>query len=217
MNYRQKLGYTTLGAAMVLIVIGGGWALTQKWKGSQAVPVIRTVAAVEPPESKGEKIVVHVTGAVVRAGVYRLKDGMRIEDAIKLAGGVTENADIASVNFAKKCRDGMQIDVKVDKSKVKVELTPEEIRRNAEWELQIKRMGIINDHLIEQYRPRLSVKEIEKAEKEAELEAIRELEAARARSRWHNQRSKEIAEELARKKQLEDKQPQESESEEPNE
>ena len=32
MNYKQKLGYTTLGAAMVLIVIGGGWALTQKWK-----------------------------------------------------------------------------------------------------------------------------------------------------------------------------------------
>ena len=165
MNYKQKLGYTTLGVAVALIIISGGWALTQKWKGSQPTPVIRTVATGESPDSDAEKIVVHVTGAVVRTGVYRLKDGMRIEDAIKLAGGATEIADLSSVNLAKKCRDGMQIDVKVDKSKVKVELTPEEIRRNAEWELQIKRMGIINDHLIEQYRPRLSVKEIEEAEK----------------------------------------------------
>ena len=51
MNYKQKLGYTTLGAAMVLIVIGGGWALTQKWKRTAPVPVMRTSATVESPES----------------------------------------------------------------------------------------------------------------------------------------------------------------------
>ena len=213
MNYKQKLGYTTLGAAIVLVVIGAGWALTQKWK-SESAPVIRTVAAVESSESDAEKIVVYVTGAVKRAGVYRLEDGQRIEDAIKLAGGVTEIADLSSVNLAKKCRDGMQIDVKVKSSKP---LSARQIREQAEFRLMIRRMGIINDHLIEQYRPRLSVKEIEEAEKEAELEAIRELEAARARGRWHNQRSKEIAKELERKKQLEDEQLQELESEEPNE
>ena len=76
MNYKQKLGYTTLGAAMVLIVIGGGWALMQKWKRSQAcVGDADEVLSLESPESDAEKIVVHVTGAVMRAGVYRLKDG----------------------------------------------------------------------------------------------------------------------------------------------
>lgn len=129
MNYKQKLGYTTLGAAMVLIVIGGGWALTQKWKRTAPVPVMRTSATVESPESDAEKIVVHVTGAVKRPGVYRLEYGQRIEDAIKLAGGETEDADLSSVNLAKICRDGIQINVKVDKSKVKRKLTiDEEIR-----------------------------------------------------------------------------------------
>ena len=151
MNYKQKLGYTTWGAAMVLVVIGGGWALTQKWKGSQAVPVIRTVVASESPESDAEKIVVHVTGAVVRAGVYRLTDGQRIEDAIKLAGGVTEIADISSVNFAKKCRDGMQIDVKEKSSKP---LSARQIREQAELRLMIRRMGIINDAIVDKYRPK---------------------------------------------------------------
>ena len=211
MNYKQKLGYTTWGAAIVLIVIGGGWALTQKWKRNPPTPVIRTVAAVKSPESDAEKIVVYVTGAVVRAGVYRLEDGMRIKDAIKIAGGVTEIADIASVNFAKKCRDGMQINVKVDKSKVKVELTPEQIRQNAELNFQIRRMGIMNDIMLERLRPGPSKEEIQKAKEAAELEV------ARTRGRWHNQRSKEIAEELAHKKQLEDEQLQESDSEEPNE
>ena len=91
-----------------------------------------------------------MTGAVVRAGVYRLKDGQRIEDAIKLAGGVTEIADIASVNFAKKCRDGMQIDVKEKSSKP---LSARQIREQAELRFQIRRMGIINDAIVKQYRP----------------------------------------------------------------
>ena len=211
MNYKQKLGYTTLGAFMVLVVIGGGWALTQKWKRDAAPSVIRTGATSESPEPDAEKIVVHVTGAVVRAGVYHLKDGMRIVDAIKLAGGVTEVADESSVNFASKCRDGMQIDVKVDKSKVKVELSAKEIQQQAELSLQIKRIGILNDRMAQQLRPKEDNSHIQEAKEAAELEA------ARARGRWHNQRSKEIAKELERKKQLEDEQLQELESEEPNE
>ena len=60
---------------------------------------------------------------------------MRIEDAIKLAGGATEAADLPSVNLAKICRDGIQINVKVDKSKMKRKLTTEEEIRLAKSRL----------------------------------------------------------------------------------
>ncbi len=36
---------------------------------------------------------VDVSGAVAKPGVYQIKDGGRIEDAVKVAGGFTEGAD----------------------------------------------------------------------------------------------------------------------------
>lgn len=56
-----------------------------------------------------EEIVVHIAGAVNSPGVVKLKDGERIEDAIKLAGGLTENADISNVNLAYVLEDGVKI------------------------------------------------------------------------------------------------------------
>ena len=47
-----------------------------------------------------EKIKVYVTGEVKRPGVIELNSGARIEDAIKIAGGITEFADLSKVNLA---------------------------------------------------------------------------------------------------------------------
>lgn len=46
-----------------------------------------------------------ITGSVVKPGVYEFKDGDRLIDGIKLAGGVTEEADINKVNLAVKLKD----------------------------------------------------------------------------------------------------------------
>lgn len=54
-------------------------------------------------------VYVHVTGAVVNPGVYQLPQGSRIFEAIALAGGVTEDADVASVNQAQIVSDGQMI------------------------------------------------------------------------------------------------------------
>lgn len=56
-----------------------------------------------------EEIAVHIAGAVNSPGVVKLKDGGRIEDAIKLAGGLKENADISNVNLAFVLEDGLKI------------------------------------------------------------------------------------------------------------
>lgn len=54
-------------------------------------------------------IVVHVSGAVKREGVYKLKPCDRIMDAIEFAGGTEVNANLASLNLAEKVKDGQKI------------------------------------------------------------------------------------------------------------
>lgn len=50
-----------------------------------------------------------IKGAVNNPGVYTLKDGSRIEDLIKAAGGVTENADTDEINAAEYVLDAEEI------------------------------------------------------------------------------------------------------------
>jgi competence protein ComEA len=54
-------------------------------------------------------IVVHVAGAVKKPGVIRAKPSMRVEDAIRLAGGATDAADLEALNLAAKLEDGTQL------------------------------------------------------------------------------------------------------------
>jgi competence protein ComEA len=63
----------------------------------------------EPP-SRAE-VVVHVSGAVKQAGVYRLAPDSRVADAIEQAGGTTENADLDALNLAEPLQDGQKIHV----------------------------------------------------------------------------------------------------------
>lgn len=58
-------------------------------------------------------IMVDVSGAVNKPGVYKLRENSRIEDAIKEAGGFTESANkeyiSKSLNLAQKLSDGSKV------------------------------------------------------------------------------------------------------------
>jgi competence protein ComEA len=54
-------------------------------------------------------LVVDVTGAVERPGVYRLPAGSRVEDAIERAGGPGPTAELEAVNRAARLADGQQV------------------------------------------------------------------------------------------------------------
>ena len=54
-------------------------------------------------------IFVHVCGEVLNPGVYELPEGSRIVDAVKAAGGLSEEASEESVNLAEVVTDGMQV------------------------------------------------------------------------------------------------------------
>ena len=59
--------------------------------------------------SSAVEVYVDVDGAVVRPGVYRLKDGARVSQAIDAAGGLTAEADVTGLNRASKVADGQKI------------------------------------------------------------------------------------------------------------
>lgn len=59
--------------------------------------------------TRSQSVVVHVAGAVRRPGVVRLRDGERVADAIRAAGGWRVGADRGGVNLAARVADGQQI------------------------------------------------------------------------------------------------------------
>ena len=59
--------------------------------------------------SAESEVYVDVDGAVARPGVYRLKDGARVSQAIDAAGGLTAEADVTGLNRASKVTDGQKI------------------------------------------------------------------------------------------------------------
>ena len=54
-------------------------------------------------------LVVDVTGAVRRPGVYRMPAGSRVDDAVTRAGGAVPHAELEAVNLAARLADGQQV------------------------------------------------------------------------------------------------------------
>jgi competence protein ComEA len=65
-------------------------------------------------EEGGSDVVVDVTGAVQKPGVYRMPVGSRVNDAVKRAGGETAKAALDSINLAARLADGQQVVVPED-------------------------------------------------------------------------------------------------------
>jgi competence protein ComEA len=109
----------------VVLVAGAGWWLVQvpppppeaalEFAPSlTSVPVVPKSVAVGDalPDSNvvvPQFLTVHVAGAVKSPGVYRLRQGARVNDGVDAAGGATTSADLDSVNLATLVNEGEQI------------------------------------------------------------------------------------------------------------
>ena len=74
-----------------------------------STPIPRTTPTIPIPAV----VYVHVAGAVERPGIYRLAAGSRVDDALKAAGGPTEEGDPDALNLAALLRDGEKITLPV--------------------------------------------------------------------------------------------------------
>jgi len=59
--------------------------------------------------SGDSQIMVHVTGAVAAPGVYTLHEGDRVVDAVEAAGGPSADADLVTLNLARRIHDEDQV------------------------------------------------------------------------------------------------------------
>lgn len=77
-----------------------------------------------------EKIVIHISGAVNKEGVIEILSTARIKDAIEMAGGVKENADLTNINLAQVLEDGVKIYIPIKEEQVLEEKTSKNVEVN---------------------------------------------------------------------------------------
>lgn len=73
------------------------------------VVVLRPKSTLLVEEPLDDKIKVEIKGAVNNPGVYELETGKRVEDVIKLSGGLKKDADVSNTNLSKNLVDKMVI------------------------------------------------------------------------------------------------------------
>ena len=91
----------------VVALLGARWL--QRDRGIPASDAGSASAAIEVKAEARSRATVHVAGEVRRPGVYRLRAGARVHEAVTRAGGPTGRADTAQINLAAKVEDGRQV------------------------------------------------------------------------------------------------------------
>lgn len=98
-------------AAGLAVIIALGVLLLHRASAAAppGVPAAGTPIAIRDDAPSGGRVLVHVAGAVRRPGVYTLRLGARVADAVERAGGARPKADLSAVNLAAKLEDGRQV------------------------------------------------------------------------------------------------------------
>jgi competence protein ComEA len=97
-------------AGLAAVALVGGYGVSMR---SRPKPLGVDLGAPRPSASAGassaDGFYVHVAGAVNRPGLYRMPPGSRVDDALRLAGGPTPDADLNALNLATKVKDGDKV------------------------------------------------------------------------------------------------------------
>ena len=100
-----------IGGVLLLLVGVGGLLPKKEEAVEESEAVVTTVLAEKTEENTTLEAVIFVDikGEVKKPGVYQMKVGDRVKDAIDAAGGLTAEADSQKVNLAQRVEDQMVI------------------------------------------------------------------------------------------------------------
>ena len=111
----ESWSLTVKGAVIggvLLLLVGVGGLFSKKEEAVEDVTVVETTMLAEKTEDSTTQeavIFVDIKGAVKNPGVYQMKVGDRVKDALDAAGGLTAEADSQKVNLAQRVEDQMVI------------------------------------------------------------------------------------------------------------
>ncbi|MDU2851870.1 MAG: helix-hairpin-helix domain-containing protein [Clostridium sp.] len=114
----MKKKYTAVGIITIVVMVSFYALFTYVKSGKDQLKKNETESMFveedegEAIELKNKQIVVDVKGGVKRPNIYRLDEGSIVEDAIKIAGGTTSEADLIKINRAEKLSDNQEIPIK---------------------------------------------------------------------------------------------------------
>jgi competence protein ComEA len=97
------------GLAVLGLMVLAVWYLGQGGGAAAAPPAAAAPIEVQEEDREGGALVVHVAGAVRQPGVYRMRAGSRVDEAVTRAGGPRRRADLSALNLAAELEDGRQV------------------------------------------------------------------------------------------------------------
>ncbi len=106
---RRQIAFLAVPLVAVLALAGSRLARTGAPEAPADVAPVVTADGGSSARPASPAFFIHVVGAIRRPGLYRLREGARVADAVRKAGGVTTRADVALINLAAPLADGMQV------------------------------------------------------------------------------------------------------------
>ena len=110
-SWSQAVKGAVIGGVLLLLVGVGGLLPKKEEAVEESEALVTTVLAEKTEENTTLEAVIFVDikGEVKKPGVYQMKVGDRVKDALDAAGGLTAEADSQKVNLAQRVEDQMVI------------------------------------------------------------------------------------------------------------
>lgn len=109
MPQRSRIELAGLAVLVLATLVLGVRHMQRRAEAERPPAAVAAGAVVRSAPAASPAALVHVTGAVRNPGVYRLRAGARVRDAVRRAGGPSRRADLEALNLAARVADAQQV------------------------------------------------------------------------------------------------------------